>query len=243
MCGGSADCVSARQQERGLYQQAYGQALAHQDANVAARDYLGQLSQSQGKGYTPTQLDGALQRYLQGSADPSSPVDAFVATGIVGNIALFGAIKGVTGIDSDGGGSSRGPAKGSPIDYDHVIGADYSKAGKPTGGHTLLNGDVRIVPGTESVPDSSGVYRATIQVPDPSNPGQWLTKTSNASTNTMFPKSWDESKVQAEVNGAWNSPNKVVIGDKWSSVTPSGVKVEGYTTPRVTVYPVYQSSK
>jgi len=43
MCSGSADCVSARQQERALYQQAYGQALAHQDANVAARDYLGRL--------------------------------------------------------------------------------------------------------------------------------------------------------------------------------------------------------
>ena len=59
----------------------------------------------------------------------------------------------------------------------------------------------------------------------------------------MFPKSWDENTVKAEVDAAWNSPNKVVIGDKWSSVTPLGVRVEGYTTPRVTVYPVYQSSK
>lgn len=56
--------------------------------------------------------------------------------------------------------------------------ADYTKKGKPTGGHTLLYGDVRIVPGTESVPDVAGVYKATIQVPDPANPGQWITKTS-----------------------------------------------------------------
>ncbi|WP_245001887.1 DUF637 domain-containing protein [Cupriavidus pinatubonensis] len=107
-CGSSADCVAARQQERGLYQQAYGQAIAHQDANVAARDYLGRLSQSQGNSYTTTQLDGALQRYQQGTADSSNPVDAFVAKAIVGNVALFGAIKGVTGVDSDGGGSSSG---------------------------------------------------------------------------------------------------------------------------------------
>ncbi|SPC10168.1 EndoU domain-containing protein [Cupriavidus taiwanensis] len=243
MCGNNADCMSARYQERSLYQLAYRQALVHQDANVAARDYLSRASDAQGKGYSTAELDTALQRFQAGVIDPNSPVDAFIEKSIVGNVALFGAIKGVTGVDSDGGGSSRGSKKGSPIDYDHVVGADYTKAGRPTGGHTLLNGDVRIVPGTESVPDSTGVYKATIQVPDPTNPGQWVTKTNNASTNTMFPKSWDEPKIKAEVDAAWHSPNKVVIGEKWSSVTPSGVKVEGYTTPRVTVYPVYQPPK
>lgn len=243
MCGGNTDCVAARLQERSLYQQAYGRALTHQDANVAARDYLGRLSQAQGSGYTTTQLDAALQRYQLGTNDLANPVDAFVAKSIVGNVALFGAIKGVTGVDSDGGGSSRAPVKASPIDYDHVVGADYSKSGRPTGGHSLLNGDVRIVPGSESVADSTGVYQATVQVPDPSRPGQWMTKTSNGSINTMFPKTWDEAKVKAEVDAAWNSPNKVLVGDKWSSITPSGVKVEGFTSPRVTVYPIYQGSK
>lgn len=56
----------------------------------------------------------------------------------------------------------------------------------------------------------------------------------------MFPKSWSEAKVKAEVDAAWNSPDKVVIGDMWTATTPSGVKVEGYISPRVTVYPVYQ---
>ncbi|SFM63091.1 EndoU domain-containing protein [Rugamonas rubra] len=129
---------------------------------------------------------------------------------------------------------------GSPVDIAHAIGADYTKAGRPTGGHSLLNGDVRILPGTESVPDASGVYKATIQVPDPQNPGQWLTKTSNASMNSMFPKNWDASRIQSEVDAAWNSPNRVVSGNKWSSFTPSGVKVEGYVSPRTTVYPVHQ---
>lgn len=131
----------------------------------------------------------------------------------------------------------------SPIDFDHVLKADYTKNGKPTGGHTLLYGDVRIVPGTESVPDVAGVYKATIQVPDPANPGQWITKTSNNSTNTMFPEDWDEIRVKTEVDAAWNNPNKIVQGDKWISVTPSGVKVEGWISPRATVYPVYQAPK
>ncbi|WNJ95683.1 EndoU domain-containing protein [Vibrio ruber] len=118
--------------------------------------------------------------------------------------------------------------------------ADYTRKGKPTSGHTLIYGDVRIVSGTESVPDIAGVYKATIQVPDPANPEQWITKTSNKSTNTMFPKYWDEIRVKKEVDAAWNSSNKVVDGDFWSSTTPSGVKVEGYISPRTTVYPVYQ---
>ena len=128
----------------------------------------------------------------------------------------------------------------SPVDVAHAIGADYTKAGRPTGGHSLLNGDVRIVPGTESIPDATGVYNATVQVPDPKNPGQWLTKTSNDYTNSMFPKHWDAARIQSEVDAAWNSPDKVVTGAKWSAFTPSGVKVEGFISPRTTVYPLYQ---
>ena len=34
------------------------------------------------------------------------------------------------------------PASNSPIDFKHIIGADYKRhTGEPTGGHTLLNGD------------------------------------------------------------------------------------------------------
>ena len=92
-------------------------------------------------------------------------------------------------------------------------------------------------------PARAGVYKATIQVPDPKNPGQWITKTSNNSTNTMFPKDWEENRIKKEVDAAWNDPNKIVQGDKWISVTPSGVKVEGWISPRTTVYPVYQTPK
>lgn len=140
-----------------------------------------------------------------------------------------------------GGGKSDTPQ--SPIDYDHALGADYSSSGKPTGGHSLVRGDVRIVAGTESKPDVAGVYEATVLVPDPANPGRWIQKTSNNSTNSMFPKDWSESKIKAEVDAAWNSPGKVASGDRWQSITPSGVKVEGWVAPRTTVFPVYQGPK
>ena len=128
---------------------------------------------------------------------------------------------------------------GSPIDYKHTIGADYNAKGKPTGGHSLVNGDVRIVPGTESAPNAVGVYRATIQVLDPKNPGQWITKTSNKGINDMFPKDWGPERIKYEVDAAWNSTGKIVIGDEWFSKTPSGVRVRGFLTPRVTVFPIY----
>jgi hypothetical protein len=134
-------------------------------------------------------------------------------------------------------------ASDSPIDFKHIIGADYKRhTGEPTGGHTLLNGDVRVIEGTESAPDASGVYRAQVQMADPQHPGQWITKTDrndNPMPNTMFPKHWTAEQVVNEVNAAWFSPTKTIRGEKWSALTPSGVRVEGYLEPRVTAYPVY----
>lgn len=131
----------------------------------------------------------------------------------------------------------------SAIDLPHVIGADFNRrTGLPTGGHTLLSGDVRIIPGSESAPDATGVYRAHVEMADPDRPGRWVTKTDRNGKpmlNTMFPKAWTAERVSAELDAAWNSPNKTVRGDKWSALTPSGVRVEGYTAPRVTAYPVY----
>jgi hypothetical protein len=131
----------------------------------------------------------------------------------------------------------------SHIDIEHVMGADFNRrTGLPTGGHTLLSGDVRVIAGSESAPDATGVYRAHVQMADPSRPGQWVTKTDRNGKpmqNTMFPKAWNAERVASELDAAWNSPNKTIRGDKWSALTPSGVRVEGYTAPRVTAYPVY----
>ncbi len=135
------------------------------------------------------------------------------------------------------------PASNSPIDFKHIIGADFKRhTGQPSGGHTLLNGDVRVIDGTASAPDSTGVYRAQVQMADPQHAGNWITKTDrngNPMFNTMFPKDWTAEQVVSEVNAAWSSPNKIIRGEKWTALTPSGVRVEGYLEPRVTAYPVY----
>ena len=67
-------------------------------------------------------------------------------------------------------------------------------------------------------------------------PGEFIPKTNYGGKSTMFPKDWSADKIKSEVEAAFSS--KVVEGKKWSGVTPSGVKVEGYISPKVTVYPL-----
>ncbi|ASA57853.1 hypothetical protein BSQ33_19200 [Vibrio gazogenes] len=204
--------------------------LGGEAAATKALEAIGKVTKTV-KGALPVVDNTSLPKYTGGNGS------AVVEGEFAGQSSAQGVIGKTAGNDL-----SNDYVQNSPVDFNHILKADYTKKGKPTGGHTLLYGDVRIVSGTESKPDISGVYKATIQVPDPANPEQWITKTSNKSTNSMFPKDWDETRVKVEVDAAWNSPNKIVDGDFWSSTTPSGVKVEGYISPRTTVYPVYQES-
>ena len=144
-----------------------------------------------------------------------------------------------------GGGNGTGQSSTTsrnitaPIDFDHVIGADVKANGKATGGHSLLNGNVRIVPGTETAPNAQGVYEAGVEMAHPNVPGIWVPKTTNQGVNTMFPKAWSADKVRAEIDAAWHSPAKITTGNKWQSTTPSGVRIEGYIFPKTTAYPLY----
>jgi len=67
-----------------------------------------------------------------------------------------------------------------------VIGGDFNaRSRKVTGGHSLLNGDVRIVE-VVSPPDVNGVYQAIVEIKRPD--GQWVIKDNKTGANTMFPK-------------------------------------------------------
>ena len=128
----------------------------------------------------------------------------------------------------------------APIDFAHVIGADSNRRG-PTGGHSTVNGDVKVVQ-VVNAPDVNGVYEAKVQMKDAS--GNWVDKVSNRGVNTMFPSSWTADRIKFEIDAAWNSTARTsIIGPggvpMWRSVTPSGVVVEGYVSPRITAYPKY----
>lgn len=53
----------------------------------------------------------------------------------------------------------------------------------------------------------------------------------------MFPDSWTANRVKVEVDAAFQ--NKVITGNKWTGVTPSGVREEGWMKPKTTAYPRY----
>ena len=134
----------------------------------------------------------------------------------------------------------------APVDIAHTIGADINaRTGKVTGGHTLINGDVRV---TEVVtpPDANGVYEAVVEIKTPD--GKWQIKTVGATEkplkNTMFPKDWDAQKVQAEIDSAWASQRPHPEDkNKWIGTSSSGIEIEGYKQPRTTAYPLYGRGK
>ena len=130
------------------------------------------------------------------------------------------------------------------LDFNHFIGGDVNKKGTVTGGHSLTRSDVRVVEQT-SAPDKHGVYQATVEIKKPD--GSWETKVytrgkhkGEVMTNhTMFPKDWDEARIRAEVTSAWES--RIMLKDnKWQGTSKSGIKIEGFTEPNRTAYPIYE---
>ena len=105
-----------------------------------------------------------------------------------------------------------------------------------------FNGDVRILE-VVTGPDANGVYEARVEMRAPD--GTWMEKTSNGGVNTMFPTDWDAQRVQAEVESAWAKRVPHIDGTKgkWEGVSSSGVKMEGYESPRTTAYPVHGAQK
>lgn len=131
----------------------------------------------------------------------------------------------------------------SPVDIVHTIGADFNpRTGRVTGGHTLLNEDVKILE-VINPPDANGVYVAKVEMKTPD--GAWIEKTSNKGQNSMFPQSWDATRVRVEIDSAWvnRTPHPDGTPNKWIGKSASGVKIEGYEQPRATAYPVYEGSK
>ena len=130
----------------------------------------------------------------------------------------------------------------APIDFDgHILNAEI-KGKKVVGGHSIASGNIR-VDKVVKAPNANGVYEAKISVRDPNNPGKFLSKTNNNGKSTMFPDSWTSDRLKVEVDYAYK--NRVPHSDPlkaskgmWQGVTKSGVKVEGYVSPKTTAYPL-----
>ena len=134
--------------------------------------------------------------------------------------------------------AAQNKVSSSPVDIAHSIGGDYNpRYGRVTGGHSLLTNDVRIVEEI-SPPDIHGVYEARVEIKTPD--GQWIQKATNNGVNTMFPKNWDEARIQTEIESAWAIKTIDNIDpNKWSGRGLSGITIRGYLDPRTTAFPAY----
>jgi hypothetical protein len=146
-----------------------------------------------------------------------------------------------TGLRNKAAAASAGSVT-APIDWGHIVDGEVKSATKAVGGHSTATGKVRVVPGSETGRNPQGVYEARVEIADPSNPGGWVPKSNNLKGgtppgySTLFPDNWTVDRIKVEVDAAYK--NKTVTGNMWSGTTPSGVKVAGFLSPNVTVYPV-----
>ena len=122
-----------------------------------------------------------------------------------------------------------------------MIGGDFNaRSRKVTGGHSLLNGDVRIVE-VVSPPDVNGVYQAFVEIKQPD--GQWVRKENGSAPNTMFPTNWNRERIIEEIDSAWKNQEPTISDNRWKGKSKSGLSIEGYKYPNPTAFPVYNKGK
>ena len=125
----------------------------------------------------------------------------------------------------------------APIDFNHIFNLEINRRGRVVGGH-LTSGN--IIEGRVIQTYPSGVYEAELFIKNPNNFNELLPKSNNNGISTMFPRNWTQDRVKVEVDFAYQ--NRINFYNyrgvlMWKGKTPSGIWVEGYTTPNTTVYP------
>ncbi len=160
-----------------------------------------------------------------------------ISGGGLGTIKVVG--KGVDAASNAGKLAGKTPTH--PEFIEHVIGGDFNaRSRKVTGGHSLLNGDVRIVE-VVSPPDVNGVYQAVVEIKRPD--GRWEIKKNKAEANTMFPEDWSREKIIDEIDSAWKNQIPQENIKKCRGESKSGVVIEGYKEDRITAFPIYKRTK
>ncbi len=129
----------------------------------------------------------------------------------------------------------------APINYNHVLNLEINGRNRVVGGHAT-NGNVKI---EELIGVSSnGVREARIYMENPANPIERLYKTNTInSISTLVPEWWTDNRTIYEFNRGYQTRTEYTVIKNgrevpmWRSSTPSGIDIEGYLTPNVTVYP------
>ena len=105
---------------------------------------------------------------------------------------------------------------------EHILEGELNVRGKAVGYHYegFPTSKGRVISGTETSPNSFGVYKAKVEV-------NGVTKTSNGGYSSFFPKNWTPQKVIDSINEAF--ANKTLIGnDTYTGFTADGMNIMMY---------------
>lgn len=111
----------------------------------------------------------------------------------------------------------------------HIFNGEINSKGKAVGYHYegLAGTDGRVVPGTKSAEDSSGVYRAKVEV-------NGVRKKDGSS---FFPKKWTPQQVVDSINTAYDNRQRL-RGDLYSGHA-GGIEVYMWLTPEGKIKSAY----
>ena len=118
---------------------------------------------------------------------------------------------------------------------EHIFLGTINDSGKATGYHynEIVGSPGEIIPGTETEPDSFGVYTAKVRV-------NGINKSGNKGYSTFFPDTWSPQDVIDAINEAYE--NRVEIGDNlYAGLTKDGMEIDMALTKKgiiTTAYPV-----
>lgn len=106
------------------------------------------------------------------------------------------------------------------------------------GGHSAL-GNIRVDRVIHKY--RNGVYIAQVSVLDPVTE-QYIAKSNNNGETVMFPEYWTADRIKVEINSAYYNQIEILNTARkaegmWMGISTSGVKIEGYTYPKVTAFP------
>lgn len=90
---------------------------------------------------------------------------------------------------------SKGTGKYNTDTMKHIYHGEVNKRGRAVGYHheSMMGG--KIIPGTETKPDTNGVYRAKVEIDG----------VKKKATSSFFPKEWDRVQVLKAIDEAFNT--------------------------------------
>lgn len=87
----------------------------------------------------------------------------------------------------------------------------------------------------------NGVYIAQVSIFVPEK-NQYIKKSNNNGETVMFPEYWTAERIKVEIHSAYYNQIEFLNSVRkregmWVGISRSGVKIEGYTYPKVTAFP------